>query len=208
MNFYYNLPLNLNDYLYEFYEWENNEILIVQKIPIFRVKTKVLKDFYLYNIKIEDKFLKKIFNKCVCKEKVNYLAVFTDTKNTLAIEFKDTGESLFKSKLDLNNDLTICELSLNMEIENINYEKSNKTYKYHLNLRKDEQEKKIVLKEIENLYNSNNLEKLKYLYYELSDIICDNIKEIYNKLLNLLETNDENINYIYKIIKLSYKKEH
>ena len=209
LNFYYNLILNLNEFLYEFYEWKSEEILNVKKVPIYRVKTKNIKDFYLYDIKVNEEFLNEIYKKSISSENIDYLAVFSDNKNSIAIEFNNEGKSIFKSKLDLDSDLTICELSYNLDFENIKYEKIKKTYKYNLNLRQEEIERKTVLKEISNLYQEKNLEKLKYLYYEISNVICNDLDKIYNNIINLIENeNFNNLNYIYKIIKLSYKKEH
>ena len=41
MNYYYDIVLNLNEELYEFYEWEENDSIdFIKKIPLFRVSTK------------------------------------------------------------------------------------------------------------------------------------------------------------------------
>lgn len=209
MNYYYNLKLNLNEKLYEFYEWKNYEIINVSKVPFFKVNKHTLKDLYLYNIKVEQDFLNKIYNKNISSENISYLAIFNDNKNSIAIEFNDKGESIYKSKLEVDADLTISELSYNMKLLDLKYTKLKKEYYLNMNLRNEEEIKNIVKRELINLKRKNNIEKLKYIYYEINNTILDNINDIYYKLSNIVKNNEINkIKDIYNIIILSYKKEH
>ena len=70
MNYYYDIVLNLNEELYEFYEWEENDSIdFIKKIPLFRVSTKTLKDNLKYQTKFNQDLIEQIKNKTIIKKK-------------------------------------------------------------------------------------------------------------------------------------------
>ena len=125
MNYYYEVKLNFNDIAYKFYEWDKNDKLeIVKKIPIVKIKSKILKKMITNNFKIEKDFLNYISNKTLCKN--NYIiknaCIFCDTKSSIAIEFDDDGKSIARSFLLLEDENSVCELSYSFKYYDLNIE--------------------------------------------------------------------------------------
>jgi hypothetical protein len=63
--------------------------------------------------------------------------------------------------------------------------------------REEVKKKKLLVSEIKNSYNRNDIDKLKYFYYEIFGKEIDDINVIYNSLINSLENE---FNYKHSII--------
>ena len=213
MEYCYDILINLNENsAYNFYEWEDYDpIELIKKIPIFRVDSKILKDFYLYNIKVSNDFLNTLSDKTILKNnKINktlkYACLLCDTKNTLVVEFDEEGNLINRSTLLLEDDANIIEFIYNYKETKINYEKKD-LINYKNILRQEEIIKKVIKTEINTLLANKNFLKLKYLFnewfgYEESD---------FRKIKNIMfEDLDYKINLItqkiYNLIILSYSK--
>ena len=58
MNFYYDLVLNFNEIPFMFYEWfDDDNVELIRKIPLFSVSNKVLKDLIYNEIIVTKDFL-------------------------------------------------------------------------------------------------------------------------------------------------------
>lgn len=210
MNYFYDIYLNFdgND-LYEFYEWQKKDIIEhIKKIPLFVITSTTMKDFIKYNPKVEEEFLNKILNKTENSngDKFKYVCLLVDTKTSLAIEMADDGKVINKSKLLLNDDLNLIEISNSIKRTDIDYKLNKTKYKARTILRQEQDIKKVLDLEIETLYKNKDYAKLKYLYYEWQNKENSNIDEVYNNLKNnIKEDLDEDMFKIYELIKLSYK---
>ena len=103
MNYIYDIYLNFNKELYDFFEWNKNDKLIhIKTIPIFKISEQDLKNIITYNIKLEESFFKEIKEKSTIynkpSQKRNY-ALFCDNTNVLAVEFNNIGKIINKSSL-------------------------------------------------------------------------------------------------------------
>ena len=209
MNYYYEIKLNFNDNIYYFYEWnENDKLENIKKIPVIKIKTKLLKNIITNDFKITNIFLEHISNKTTCKNNstIKNACIFCDTRNAIAIEFDDEGKSIARSFLLLEDENNVCDLSYSfkyydLKIEILNKLKSNNSF------RQEEQIRKIIIKEILELYQKDDINKLGYLYYEWFNLIENNKNIMIKNMSKDLEINIKNIHYkIYNIIKLSYSK--
>ena len=64
MNYIYDILLNFNTSLYDFYEWnDNDDITHIRKMPVFKVNTQMIEDIKHHKIEVESKFLNKIKSK-------------------------------------------------------------------------------------------------------------------------------------------------
>lgn len=213
MNYYYDIILNWNESkIYHFYEWNDTDYLeLIKKIPFIKVKHKVLLDLYSYDIKVEKEFLQAIKDKTIVavrntNDKIAYAALFTDGKNTIAIEFNEEGKSTNNSTLLLDDELNVLEATFNMKETDINYETKEKI-KQDSSLRQVEEVKRIITLEVNNLYQNKEVAKLKYLYYEYKQEKNENLEEIYQTFLSDLKNNfTSDLLKLYYIIKLSYHK--
>jgi hypothetical protein len=209
MNFYYEIKLNFNDSSYSFYEWSKEDKLEqIKKIPLIKVKSNIFKDICLYDFKIDEELLNIINGRTVCKENLNIdnACIFCDTKNCIAIEFDKNGNSIARSSLLLEDENNICEISYSIKSHNINIKKQNKL-KLSTEFRQETNIKKIITKEILELYKNKNINKLKYLYYEWFNKQEENIELIMKDMLLDIKEELKEVHYnIYNIIKLSYNK--
>lgn len=213
MNYYYDCLLNWNEQeAYEFYEWNDYDYLeLIKKIPLVKVKHKVLLDFIQNSVKVDKEFLEMIKDKTLVSDKKNfkrieYASLFTDTKNVIALEFNEEGLSISRSNLLIDDDLNILEVIYGIKETTFNYEIIKKI-EMNQTLRQEKEAKKLILLEINNLYQNKEIDKLKYLYYEYKKENINDIDYIYEQIKSDLERKiDQDILKLYHIIKLSYHK--
>lgn len=213
MNYYYDVILNWSDLqVYDFYEWNEYDCFeLIKKIPLFRVKHKTLVDLIESTIKVSEEFLLLIKDKTLINgknviNKISYSCLFTDNKNVIAVEFNESGISINKSKLLLDDELNILEVTYGLKEYTLDYEVVS-TKKNENILRQEQEAKKIINLEINELYEKKDLAKLKYLYYEYKQETSDDLSLIYNNIKNDLQSNlNPNILKLYYIIKLSYHR--
>ncbi len=211
MNYYYDIILNWNEETaYNFYEWNDTDYLeLIKKIPIFKVKHKTLIDILTNNIKVNLEFLNLIKDKTLLSgknvlNKISYATLFTDNKNVIALEFNKDGYTTNRSKLLLDDELNILEISYNLKEYNLEYELIS-NLKETKELRQIREAKHLISLEINNLYQNKNYAKLRYLYYEYKQEKLEDIDEIYLKFTTDINKNwSELFLKLYYIIKLSY----
>ncbi len=211
MNYFYDIILNWNEeILYDFYEWNDNDPLeLIKKIPLFRVKQKVLNDLITSKIEVGEEFLKLIKDKTLMGSKsivnkIPYAALFTDNKSVIALEFNSEGLRIMGSKLLLDDDLNVLEVAYNLREYQLEY-KIIEELKIDKGLRQEIEARKIIDLEVDGLYKKKDIAKLKYLYYEYKKEELSDINLIYKELKESLAKNfDGDILKLYYIIKLSY----
>ena len=214
MIYVYDMILNWNDKdrIYEFFEWElNDEIEHIKRIPLFKIDSNKFDEIFNCEVKVDIEFLKKIYNlteKYIHSnvEKIDYAAILTDGIRAFAIEFDSLGNSIYRSRLLLDEEQEVIILSNKLLEFDINYKKGKPQNKRKYTTRLEEDIKKIITIEIKDSYKNGNFDKLKYLYFELFDKEQDDVDLVYNKLLSSI---NEEINYnhnkLYEVIKLSYQ---
>jgi len=211
MNYYYDIILNWNEINpYSFYEWNDTDYLeLIKKIPFIKIKHKSLIDIMENDIKVNAEFLNSIKDKTlvsgkntICK--INYAALFTDNKNVIALEFNEEGKSINRSKLLIDDEISALEVSCSLKEEEIAYEIVKKLEVKNI-LRQELDAKRLITLELNNLYEHQELSKLRYLYYEYKKEKSEDIDYIYQTLIHELEHDfNEDFFRIYDIIKLSY----
>ena len=77
MNYVFDVCLNFSRELFDFYEWNNeDEVLYFLKIPVFKIEEELIDDFIKNDIKVENVFLKKIYNKSQIYFKLKVITLF------------------------------------------------------------------------------------------------------------------------------------
>lgn len=208
MNYYYDVLLNFFDVNTLFYEWDSLDNLeYYKKVPLILVSNKTLKDFINNDVRVSKEFLTLIENKAKKKgESSKYIAIFADRNGSLALEFNDDGLSISRSYLELEDDLNIQEILYSIDISNIDYEIVKKL-EYNPNLKDEDNIKRVILTELNNLEKNKEYIKLKYFYMELFNKNPDDMSNIVSIMKNRL--NKEigiNERKVYDLIKLSYNK--
>ena len=187
MDYYYDVLLNFQDSYSMFYEWDSEDVIdYVKKIPLFHVDAKTIVNMISKKIKIDQELMNLIENKTKLKgnNTLKYTSIFSDGKNSIALEFNDEG-------------MTINKSSLNYQIiSDDNYE---------IETRQDLKIKKILKLEIDSIYNNKEYSKLKYIYLEWFSNLLNDVDKMYqNMLLKLQNKLTEKEYHIYELIKLSY----
>lgn len=200
MNYIYDIYINLNKTLYDFFDWnKNDKITHIKKIPIFRLDIDDFINFVNYNIKVSDEFLNCIKNSTEtwsCKEKINNCALFCDINSIIAIEFNDEGVSIRKSYLMIEEEAEVLE-DINIRQIHLNYKILNKTNTL-LKTRKELKEEVFIKKELKNIDN----DKLNYIYFECFGKKESDKQTKINKL-SKIKSDSKVYKNLYDILKLT-----
>ena len=209
MNYIYDVLSNFQLNYYDFFDWnKDDDILRIRKIPIIRIDNVTYTDFKYNKIKITDDFLTKIENRTeVFADKgidtINYSAIFTNGKESMIIKFDNKGYNLYKSSMIIDEEREVLEDVGTDRLFEISYEV---IMKNSINFITRNESKIItkIIKDINNLYDNKEYDKLTYLYFECFDDKDNNYLDIKDKLINNLN-NDKVINKIYNFMKLISK---
>lgn len=208
MTYVYDLVLNFDDNLYDFFEWDKNDnYLHIKKIGVVRVESKIYNDILDNRVMFNDDFFLNIFNKCEYydKKKVKsfpYVFLLTDTYRTMALMLDDSLKVIKYSSLLIDEEEEVNEISGRLPSVNFEY---NIIEKNDINdlTRYEKKVLNYIKKDLENAYRRKNINKLKYLYYEYFNKENDDLEDIYKRLLLTLEKYNYRHNDLYKLIKLS-----
>ena len=199
MNYIYDIYLNLNEVLYDFFDWNKKDNLIhIKKIPIFMLDSDTLNMITFNNIKISNVFIKKINNKTVLWNNTNNItcALFCDSNNIIAIEFDNEGTSLKKSYLYIDEEAEVLDDIDDYSITNITFELLDKT-PILLTTRNELNMNNFINKELSKI----DKKKLDYICYECLGKKKGNINN-----LKSLEHSSSNYKNLYDILKLTSKE--
>ena len=210
MNYYYDLTLNFKtNNLYKFYEWELSDGLIeIKKIPIKRVDEKTFINISKYKGVVSDNFLLTIKNKTTYKKGsriniIKYACIITDTKFCLALLFNKKGEIISRSNLLLEDELNVIEIACSVKKEHLSFIKQEEIIETNY-LRQEINMIEKIKKELSKALEENDKNKLKYFYLEWFNKENNNIKQIYQEMMNELDKdNPFNLNKIYQLILLT-----
>ena len=101
MTYIYDVTLNFNEILYDFFEWNNTDNLIhVRKIPIIKVSSEDFKNILTYKIKINELLLNKIIDKTEAygkKVKKMTSCLISDNENIIALKYLKT-RNIYRKK--------------------------------------------------------------------------------------------------------------
>ena len=160
MKYIYDIILNFNERLYEFYEWNDNDsIEYIKKIPIFKVSNSVFSDLKNNKVVVNVEFINSIYNKCEVYGnygigKIEYACLFCIDDDALAIEFNGQGEVIYISDLYIDEKIDILSYIRKLNIYNLEYKKINK-YKEYLITRKELSMINFIKREINLIYKKS-----------------------------------------------------
>ena len=203
MIYIYDILLNFNNNLINFYEWEENDnIKYVKKIPLIKITTTLLNSIIFDEIEVDNKFLEQIENKIEFydEEKKEYKnsAILSDGHKAISYSFLNNEIS----SLLLEEEKEALKIANKLETTIIKYKVLQENIKKIDKLtRKERKIKECLEKEIKDLYNNHKIEKLNYYYYEYFDNISNKKEKVYQDLINSLENINEKHIYLYNLIK-------
>jgi len=202
MDYIYDIILNFNKNLYEFFEWKSNDNVInVRKIPVLKVDNDIYLDLRKNNVQVSEETLnslKKSFSLYNERIEGNVICLITNGTSAFGVMFNNLGWLIKRSSMLFDEENEVIS-----EFENINKVKFDfvvNEKKKLTNISRIVEEKKEYVKEF--LSSVENNATLKYIYYdyyekEAKDI---NIKEVLLKEINNPWNNK--LNKLYELTKL------
>lgn len=205
MAYIYDILLNFDKDIIEYFEWEDSDsIKYIKKIVVFKVSSNVIKDIVNKEVVFSDEFMKKI-----PKYEMNGLkdagsvCLFTDSFITIGLLIKN-NKPVFYSRLLLDEEKEVLDVAQSLDIKDINYITTGSKKRESSKLtRKEKLIKDKLLDEINKLYKKKEYDKLFYLYYEYTNKESKNTKEVYNYLKESLNSFNDKHKYLYDILLLS-----
>lgn len=205
MEYYNDIIVNFDETLYYFYEWEKEDVECIKKIPLFKVTKKVFKDIISNKIKLKKETYDLIKNKMIfTNNKKGVGCILCDGENCIVLEFVKDKEVAISS-LELKDELEIIEMSYSLKKEEFGYTSISKR-KYNDISRKDTLIKSYLNVWIDELFNSNNIERINYYYREWFKKKLDNKKKAYKEMKEDLKELKDIHYYIYDLAMVEHKK--
>jgi len=207
MKYIYDIVLNFNDEFYDFFEWNmDDNVDYIKRIPIFKVSNKAIKNLKNNKVIIND-FIDSIVDKTEIYMKngigiIEYACLFCSDDEVIAIEFNYKGISIFKSDLLIDEALDIIEYCKKIKSIRLNY-KIIAEDKKNFMTREEVKMINFIKMELRNIVKSNNIDKIKYLYYECFNKIDNNIIKMGIDLENYMFRNPSKL---FNILMISYSK--
>lgn len=206
MIYVYDVLLNFNDNLIEFYNWNTDDnIYYIKKIPLFKVSDSFVNDIIYNTIELDDLFISSIKNKCILYDNNSINAcILSSDAFSIAVLINDNKIDKV-SRMTLQEEDEVLNIISHLNTNIINYKKLNKIDR-NINIStKDKNILDILKKEFNYLYNNNEIEKLNYYYFEYFNKVCNDKNITYKELIDSLIYINDKHKYLYKIIKLSYQ---
>ena len=212
MNYIYDIVLNFNENAYNFYDWyKEDNIELYIKVPVFKIEEDILKKISTSIFTVDKEFLSIIYNKTIKylakkSKSIKYVALFVSENICLAVEFDDSGKSVKRSFLGIDEEVEILDYAKTLKYRIINYKilKTN-GIKHNYLTRKEIYDKNNMIKTIKEIYNNKEEDKLNYIFYEVYNEKNDNLEKEYLKLINLVENDSNKISKLLNVL-LSLKK--
>lgn len=211
MNYIFDITLNYNANLINFYEWEemdNKEFFL--KIPIFKIEENTMFDFINSTISVNKDFLNKIYKKSESyKNKDDEFAVlFSSSSVVLGVKFNSEGISISKSYLCIDEEDDVLEFVKSIKYTLIDYKVLERKKINHFITRNELDLKNKLLKELDYILKNNEFDKLKYVYYELYNQVENDNNKITDKIKKLILCNNEKlykIDSLFNVVKSKIK---
>jgi len=197
MNYIHNIYLNFNNEYYDFYEWvDNDNIIHLNKIPIIKVNSNILKEILINKILIDNELYKRINNKTESNtNKYKTSLLITDNKDIIALSFDKNHISTYISSLVLSDELDILNEINNIKEYNLKYKIVSKR-KYITDTREDLKMKKYILKNIKN----TSYDRLKYIYYDCFNKEENNYDIMFKNIIKKLKVDNKLVSKIYNTL--------
>lgn len=204
MNYIYDVIVNFNDIPYDFFEWNKiDEISHLKKVIIVKVDNKTINDLINKKVKVSSDLLKIIKNKTefYSKQESSYVAIFTNGYINICIKFKD-GINKDKSFLQIEEDEEVLDISNRLTEIKLEYQIFSSNNLPNFKTRKELEIYNYIIKKIEELYNNNDILKLRYIYYDCFDKFENDKNKIYDELNKEIIKNTNISNKVYDFLKL------
>ena len=155
MVYVYDILVNFNDMLYDFYDWKTtDDFYHVRRCPLFKVKTNILGDLTYKKVRIAEEFLSVVKDKTQVftsknVETLEYSFIVTDGINSLMVLVDKKGLVIKKSKFLINEEVEISNMSKTMRMTALSYNVINNNITKNKMLRDENSLVDKILEELE-----------------------------------------------------------
>ncbi|MDD3340605.1 MAG: hypothetical protein PHN72_00165 [Bacilli bacterium] len=209
MNYIYDILLDLKPILYDFYEWDPiDEITHIRRIPIIKVSRECLQHLKENKIRVDSSFINEyrykaeVFQRKTVKT-LECAVIFTDGHEAFGASFYKNEMNL-KSRLLLDEEDDVLEISKPLEEKKFDYEILEKNVGNPFRTKKEEEKERYIMKEMKHVKNK---EKLEYIYFECFNEKPEEKDNIIRKICSELETKFDSVSdTIYHVLKLTSAK--
>lgn len=210
MNYVYDILVNLNEEVYDFYDWEETDNFVhVRRVPLFKLSHEDYINVGYKKVKLKEELLLEIKDKTQVFSSRNieiipYSMIVSDGISAIMLEFDERGYTSRKSKFLVNEEIEVVEVASNMKESIFKYNVVNNKVRRNTMLRSEKVVLKNILKELENLKDDSL--KIDYLYYEWFD--SNNGENKYEKLVKSLKAGftSEHLEFLELLNLLTIKK--
>lgn len=213
MNYIYDILLNLQEQLYEFYDWNTGDAIDhIRKIPLYKITSKNLNELKNYQFVLDIRDMENIKDRAEVFqtkgiEAIPYAFLASDGLEVIGFECNHQGKVIGKSKLLVDEETEVLEVVERISEKTLHYQKLELQRQNIFKTRRESEIENYIYEELRNLKNEN-LEKLKYLYYECFNEKKENKKEMIKMLEKSLKENwSEIYPKVYSFFKLTGVKE-
>lgn len=212
MTYIYDILLNFQDNYYDFFEWNNDDkITHIKRMPLIKISNQ---DFNLIKnslVTFDDEFLKNIHNKTQIFKKYDintlpYICTLCTENETMGIKINKNGKLIGKSSLLIDESDEALELASNLGIYQIKYTAKQTNNILNWQTRKETNDSKKILKDINLLYETKEFNKLNYMFFECFGYKEKNIINVLNKIKEEIYNFTDNYYIIKNILKLINQK--
>ena len=174
MNYVYDILVNFNENLYDFYDWNlNDPVTHIRRIPIYKVTSKQFYEIKNYQVEFDSKFLETIKNRTEFFSGRNikimkYAFLLTDGLDIMGIFI---GDSIKYTSLQMDEELDILE-DFRFKESHLDYQITSTKNAMILKTRYQIEQINKMRQKLNDLIKENNISKIQYIYYE-----CFNEKE-------------------------------
>lgn len=185
MIYVYDLLVNMNKEFIDFYDWDDlDNYEHIRKCLLIKISKEDYYNVFSNSIKIDSSIMNEIKGKTqkysgknIVIE--NYMLVITDGNNAMILKFDKNGIIKERSKLLINEEAEIINLSNNLKISEFKYEIVSKN-KMNNMTRKERKVTNIIINELSSIKEDKS--KIDYLYYEWFETNKGDNK--YNRLID------------------------
>ncbi len=200
MNYTYDIYLNFNKIPYDFFDWnKNDKLLHIKKIPTIKVNTELFKKIMSSEFIIDKDLLLFINNKTELfsnKNNINGI-LFTNNEDIITVLFDNNGKSIKKSFLYIDEELDVLE-----EMKQLKEKEIKVTFIKSETNRIETRKQTIMKRFIKSELSKNDIDRLKYIYYECFGKILKSERKILSELNNL-QANSKEFKKMYDVLLLT-----
>lgn len=205
MNYIYDIVLNFNKNYYDFYEWKKSDSIVnIKKLPLFLVNNDIITMMKYDKVVVDSSFIELIKDKTYTysKLKVGNSCLLSNGKEVIGVLLDDKGNVIKRSSLLIDEEEEVLEEIEDREIHDIKIISHKKIKREEIT--RIERDKKSFLNRY--IKNENNINNLKYLYYDYFEKECDDTCIIKGSLLNIIKNDwNKKLDYFYNTVKIFNK---